>query len=111
MTDIQFADRATDAPPAAASLAVQHLRAHPNPFNPQLAVEFEVTRSIELEISIYDARGVRVGVLANGAFYQGSHREVWAGLDADGWPVASGVYFLVLQGDAMRATHKVSLVR
>jgi hypothetical protein len=111
MTDVQFTDRATDTPAAAAALPVLRLRAHPNPFNPQLAVQFEVTRSVELEISIYDARGHRVGVLANRVYPPGSHREVWAGLDATGQTVASGVYFLLLQAEGMSATHKVSLVR
>ena len=46
-----------------------------------------------MQLRIFDVRGRRVRVIADGVFAAGEHSAVWDGRDAQGQPQGSGVYF------------------
>jgi flagellar hook assembly protein FlgD len=57
----------------------------------------------EVELTVYDAQGRRVRVLANGPRATGLHEAIWNGRDDKGRPSPSGVYFYRLTRDSGEA--------
>ena len=82
----------------------------PNPFNPSTKISFAVPTSGPIELAIFDSRGRRVNTLVSGAMEAGDHSVVWTGLDGEGSPVSSGVYYVRLR-DGLRSVsvEKVTL--
>ncbi len=64
----------------------------PNPFNPTTAIQFGVTQSSHVRLSIYSVNGQLVRRLIGGEVPAGSHAAVWNGFDGQGRPAASGLY-------------------
>lgn len=82
----------TDAArPIAASLTT-----FPNPFylsGGPATVRYEVDRSGDVGLDLYDVRGRKVRTLVDGVHSQGTFITTWDGTDDEGRRVASGVYF------------------
>lgn len=84
---------------------------YPNPFNPRTSIRFDVPRPGPAELAVFDLRGRRVVTLVDGPVEAGYHSVVWDGTDAQGRPLASGVYFARLRGDGFQRQRKMLLVR
>ena len=85
---------------------------YPNPFNPETWIPYQLADPAEVTVSIYSADGKLVRRLALGqrpaGVYQGKDRAAyWDGRNAQGEPVASGVYFYTLQAGEFSATRKM----
>jgi hypothetical protein len=83
----------------------------PNPFNPATVISFRLLRSSSACLSIYDAIGREVAVLAEGFMSAGNHEVRWNGRDSKGAPVSSGVYFYRLEAGGKAETRKMMLMR
>jgi flagellar hook assembly protein FlgD len=83
----------------------------PNPFNPSTAIELTVPRKSHVTLKVYDVRGRLVRVLVDARIEAGRHRVLWAGLDSDGFAVASGVYFCRFSADDHEDTAKMVLLK
>ncbi len=79
---------------------------HPNPFNPQTVIRFDLPRQARIVLRIYDVLGKEVRVLADQEFTAGYHTAVWDGCGSDGRAVAGGIYFIVLQTQGFRQVGK-----
>jgi FlgD Ig-like domain len=77
----------------------------PNPFNPVTRIRFDLARSGNVNLTIYDAVGRRVRGLLDVHLEAGlGHSVTWDGLDDAGGKVPSGVYFCrLVSGDATSA--------
>jgi len=64
-------------------------RAYPNPFNPSLNVEVGLPDRGQLEVSVYNLSGQRVGQLASGTYSAGTYDMTF-----DAGDLSSGVYFV-----------------
>jgi len=64
-------------------------RAYPNPFNPSLNVEVGLPYRGQLEVSVYNLSGQRVGQLASGTYSAGTYEMTF-----DAGDLSSGVYFV-----------------
>ena len=62
-------------------------------------------------ISIYDMLGQRVTTLVNGSLKGGDYQVEWRGEDANGSPVASGVYLCRLTTESAFDSHKLVLLK
>jgi hypothetical protein len=82
--------------PGAAMIAILSLS--PNPFNPSIEVSFEIKRSGQVDMEIYDVSGRRVRTVALGILGPGIHRSRWDGRNESGHTVRSGVYIVRLRG-------------
>ena len=71
----------------------------PNPTNASLMVSMSLKRSINGSLGVYDILGREVIQLKEGRFSAGNHVIGWNGCDRHGVPVASGRYFLRLEGN------------
>ena len=85
---------------------------YPNPFNPETWIPYQLATSTEVTVAIHAADGRLVRTLAVGyqsaGVYQSKGRAVyWDGRNAQGEPVASGVYFYTLMAGDFTATRKL----
>lgn len=101
-----------DAPVVPASRS-QIASVVPNPFNPQTVIRFELGQDGQrVRLDVYDLHGRRVRSLVDGVLTRGTHDARWNGTDASGAPVATGVYFAVLQIDgAHSSARKLTLLK
>lgn len=98
-------------PPSRAPASLRVASVEPNPFNPRTTIAFEIPRDMRGRLVVHDVRGREIAVLRDGALTAGRHDVVWDGRDANERPVASGVYFVRLVGDAQQDVRKMVLVR
>ena len=85
---------------------------YPNPFNPETWIPYQLATPAEVGVAIHAADGRLVRALAFGyqpvGVYQSKGRAVyWDGRNAQGEPVASGVYFYTLIAGDFTATRKL----
>ena len=85
---------------------------YPNPFNPETWIPYQLANSGDVQISIYDTRGMLVRALALGhqsaGFYTGRSRAAyWDGRNGLRERVASGLYFYTLTAADFTATRKL----
>jgi hypothetical protein len=88
-----------------------NLRTYPNPFNPEVQISFVNPSRGMVNATVYDVSGRRVATLVSRIMEAGSRTLAWNGMDENGNPSASGVYFLRLGAGALRATTKLVLLR
>jgi hypothetical protein len=83
----------------------------PNPFNPNTSIIFELPRTMEARLEIYDVRGRRVRTLFSGTAAAGKTTIDWDGLDDAGRSVASGVYTYALVTEDGTSARRMTLVK
>jgi hypothetical protein len=100
-------------PAAAAPATFGFGPARPNPFNPQVRVDFDLPHADRVDLRVHDVSGRVVCQLAGGVVLAaGRYAATWDGRDAEGRDMPSGVYFLRLQAGPRRVdTQQVTLVR
>jgi len=64
----------------------------PNPFNPSTTIRYELPRSEEIALAVYNLTGQRIATLASGFLEAGRYSPRWDGRDEAGRELASGVY-------------------
>ena len=84
---------------------------HPNPFNPQTKISYELAVAAVVELEIYDVKGALVRRLVRESMPVGRHAAVWNGQDDAGARVASGVYLARFSADAYRDVKKLVMVK
>jgi hypothetical protein len=84
--------------------------AYPNPASGPAVFALELPVGEGIRLSIHDAGGRQVRVLASGDFAAGLHRFRWNGEDEQGRPVGSGIYWARVTDDA-GASSTTRLVR
>ena len=110
---------AAAAAPAAAMMvpnATALLTNYPNPFNPETWIPYQLQKAADVQISIYDPRGVLVRQLSlghqvAGQYVSRSRAAFWDGRNQVGEPVASGLYFYTLTAGDFSATRKMLIVK
>ncbi len=86
--------------------------AHPNPFNDETVIHLTLNRPQELKVTVHTLTGVPVRMLYDAHHDKGSLRLSWGGIDHQGHPVSSGVYFIRVQTETGRQPLiKVTLVK
>ena len=79
---------------------------YPNPFNPSTNIRFDLQKTSETKLFVYDAIGREVATLVNEELKAGSYQADWNG---SGYP--SGLYFYRLQADGFVETRKMILIK
>jgi len=84
----------------------------PNPFNPVTVIAFDVPESGgKVTLEIFDVRGRLVRTLVTGADGPGRKESVWRGVDENGAPVSSGIYFCRMTAGDYEKTLKLTLLK
>jgi hypothetical protein len=76
-------------------------RSYPNPANPSASIQFEIPKSGEVNLRIYNMQGQLVRILISEEKAAGYHQTFWDGNNDAGGRLASGVYIyrLSVSGD------------
>lgn len=87
----------------------------PNPFNPVARVSYTLypveTGQAHVTLRVLSVDGRVVSTLVDRIQDPGPYEAVWDGTDADGYPVASGIYFCDLSYGGERDTRKMTLLK
>ena len=92
------------------------LASYPNPFNQETWIPFQLDAPARVRLSIHDVRGALVREIDLGHRSAGWYRTTgraarWDGRGQRGEPLASGVYFVRLQGGAAVHMRKMLLLK
>ena len=110
-----FINQGTPATAVAAETATPTVFAlganYPNPFNPTTTIPLAVPDGASnVDLTIYNVLGQPVRHVWTGPLPAGEHQLTWDGRDAQGHPVAAGVYVYRLQmGDQTHARKMVKI--
>ena len=85
---------------------------YPNPFNPETWIPYQLAAAAEVTVTIHASDGklvrtLELGQVPAGTYQSRSRAAYWDGRNAQGEPVASGVYFYTLQAGDFSATRKM----
>ena len=85
---------------------------YPNPFNPETWIPYQLSEAAEVTVTIHASDGklvrtLELGQMPAGAYSDKDRAAYWDGRNAQGEPVASGVYFYTLQAGDFSATRKM----
>ncbi len=84
---------------------------HPNPFNPQTTISFNLPQQAAVTLRVFDVAGHLVKVLLDDEIVaEGRNEAVWYGRDGAGRRVASGTYFYRLEAGTYSETKRMVLV-
>jgi hypothetical protein len=78
----------------------------PNPFNPSTTIKFDLIKSSNVKITIYDILGRTVDVLLNTSLGAGTHT-----LNYNNSQLSSGIYFYELKTDDFVGIKKMTLIK
>ncbi len=84
---------------------------YPNPFNPTTTIEYNVPRSADVKLVIYNLLGQRVRTLVKERTEPGQYRVKWDGLNDDGYGVASGIYLYRFEAADFTKVKKMILLK
>lgn len=101
-------DRATDG--AIPEIFVL-LPNYPNPFNPETTIKYQLPKTSEVSLLIYNLLGQLVTTLVDEKRPAGYYTVRWNGTDQHGQPVASGVYLYKFKTNEFVQTRKMILTR
>lgn len=83
----------------------------PNPFNPETTISFDMPKTGNARLDIYNVKGQIVKTLFNGTAPYGKTSLVWNGTDNNAQNVTSGIYFYRLSTDQNSETRKMMLMK
>lgn len=84
---------------------------YPNPFNGTTVIDYYLPAAGEVDLAIYNLLGQEIKTLVRSGKRAGTHTIRWDGRDANGNPVASGVYFYRLKADDLVKSKKLLLLQ
>jgi len=79
---------------------------YPNPFNPASKIKFDIPKTSNVKLIIYDVIGNEVVTLVNQALQPGTYEVEW-----DGSNYASGVYFYRIEAGSFVSSKKMMLMK
>jgi hypothetical protein len=82
------------------------ISSYPNPFNAKTILQYTLSTSGPVTVSIYDLAGRKVASLFDGAQNAGEHTLIW---DAQAFP--SGIYFVRLTAGSQSQDRKIILLK
>jgi len=83
----------------------------PNPFNPSTTVRYSLSERQRVSIQVYDVAGRLVRTLVNEDRPAGVQEVQWHGVNDNGQPVASGVYFFMMRTKGFKETRKAVFLK
>jgi hypothetical protein len=87
------------------------LRNYPNPFNPATKIMFRLDRDAQATLRVFDVHGRLVRTLVDSYLAAGPRTVEWDGRDDRGRPLASGTYYMRLQGGGTYVSKAVNLLK
>ncbi|MBT6870211.1 MAG: T9SS type A sorting domain-containing protein, partial [Candidatus Marinimicrobia bacterium] len=79
---------------------------YPNPFNPQINIEYNLPTTSNVRVSIYNVKGQEVDRLVDSIQYTGFHSLTWVATEQN-----SGIYFVQITADTNIINQKVMYLK
>jgi hypothetical protein len=84
---------------------------YPNPFNPSTSVKFQVPKTSDVTIKIYDMLGQEVRTLFTGQVLRGTYTTEWDGMNDAGVKMSSGSYIYRMTAGEFVQSKKMILLK
>ncbi len=107
----QFNPTSVTAPEANTPKEFSLSQNHPNPFNPETIIDYQLPISCHVAITIYNTLGQEIRTLIHGEQQAGYHQLVWDGRDNSGQQVGSGIYLYQMRAGEFGALKKMVLIQ
>ena len=86
-------------------------QSYPNPFNNQTIINYNLLKSCQVTLTIYNILGQKVKTLVNERQETGPKSIGWGGKDETGKDLASGIYFYQLKAGEVTQTKRMVLLK
>jgi Secretion system C-terminal sorting domain len=115
LADLNYANQETKHEDLAVSLSLPNVlneegfiveNAYPNPFNPRIALDYQLSATSKMRVNIYNTRGILVEQLMNDLVDAGHYAIEWNASD-----MPSGVYIIAIQAENFIRTQKIVLLK
>ncbi|MBN2093283.1 N-acetylmuramoyl-L-alanine amidase [candidate division KSB1 bacterium] len=83
----------------------------PNPFNPKTIIQYSLPQPGDVTLIIYNLLGQKVKLFQEGVKESGNYEISWDGIDTNGFPVCSGIYFYEIRANDFMERKKMVLTR
>ncbi len=100
-----------NAEPKLLPKTIRLLQNYPNPFNEQTMIKFQLPKSANVKIEIFNLLGQKIRTLLYEPRVAGFHIIKWDGKDDLNRSVSSGVYFVSIEVEQFRQVNKLVLLR
>ena len=84
---------------------------YPNPFNPTTTIQFNLNKSANVKIDVFNVEGKLINQISNNYRKAGTHKVLWNGTNNKGERVSSGTYFYRITNDNNVQTKKMLLIK
>lgn len=84
---------------------------YPNPFNPTTTISYDLPKSSDVRLDIFNILGRRVGTLVEETQAAGHYDVTWNGKNETGQAVSSGIYFYKLSTEEYTVSKKMTLLK
>jgi photosystem II stability/assembly factor-like uncharacterized protein len=84
---------------------------YPNPFNPLTTIQYQIPKTNNVKLVIYNTLGQEIKTLINEKQNSGYYNITWDGKDNSRKAVASGIYFYILIADEFVSVRKLNLLK
>ncbi len=84
---------------------------YPNPFSYSTSMDFEITKSKRINMTVFDFSGNYIRTLVDADYSKGKYTTTWNGTNEGGKQVTGGIYFYVLKADNRQLSKKMILVK
>ena len=84
---------------------------YPNPFNPTTTVRYELPKTAQVRLDIYNTMGQLVKTLINRQVKAGYHTVMWNGKDENQMTVSSGIYYYRIKAGNFSRIHKMVFLK
>lgn len=87
------------------------LQNYPNPFNPSTTIVYQLPKTSDVRVRIYDINGQLVKELLNETQPEGEHRIMWNGTNEKNMSVVSGVYIYTVSNNEQIVSKQMILLK
>ncbi|MFQ5751717.1 MAG: FlgD immunoglobulin-like domain containing protein [bacterium] len=84
---------------------------YPNPFNPETTIKYEISKSAQVKLEIFNILGQEIRTLVDKEKSAGFHAVLWDGEDNQGRDVPSGLYLYQIKVGNFLDSKKMLLLR
>ena len=85
--------------------------AYPNPFNSSITIEYQINKSDEYQLLVYDIKGRTINILRSKFHSHGLYKAQWIGKTQSGSDAPNGIYFIKLMGRDNNKIFKINLLK
>jgi len=84
---------------------------YPNPFNPSTTIQYEVGKTMNVALKVYNLNGQLINTLVSKSHTPGTYQTHWNGRDSKGRLVPSGLYIYRYTAGQYIKSHKMMLIK